>query len=59
MTINRATTAPINNERIEFIPKYINIPAIVNIIIGRSAISNKAIIATPIDLNNLFILGHF
>lgn len=29
MTINRATAAPINNARIEFILKYVNIPAII------------------------------
>lgn len=59
MTINRATAAPISNARIEFIPKYVNIPAIINIITGGSAINNKAITAIPIDLNNLFILKHF
>ena len=59
MIINRATTAPISNARTEFIPKYINIPAIISIVMGRSAINNKAITAIPIDLNNLFILEHF
>lgn len=59
MTITRATTAPINNARTEFIPKYISIPVIMNIVMKGSAINNKTIIAIPIDLNNLFILEPF
>ena len=58
MTINRATAAPISNARIEFIPEYINIPAIISIIMEGNAIDNKTL-AIPIDLNNLFILRHF
>ena len=59
MIINRATIIPINNARIVLIPKYINIPTIINIVIRGIAINNKTMIVIPIDLINLFILEHF
>ena len=53
------TIVPINNARIVLIPKYINIPTIINIVIRGIAINNKTMIVIPIDLINLFILEHF
>ena len=55
MIINKDIIAPINNAIAAFIPKYININAIISIVTGKIAINNKAIIAIPIDSNNLFI----
>lgn len=56
MRINKTTTAPISSAGVMLMPRYINIPATINIITGIAAMASNAMAAIPIALNNLFIV---